>query len=70
MSVETIDVYKFQAEEELQTETKRWMRPMIIHQLLEEMVQEYIVGKYRCTVTPDDDKVHTDQGWTFTSRKG
>ncbi|XP_012687959.1 HAUS augmin-like complex subunit 4 [Clupea harengus] len=46
------------AEEELQTETKRWMRPMIIHQLLEEMVQEYIVGKYRCTVTPDDDKFY------------
>lgn len=61
-----IPMNKFQAEEELQTETKKWMRPMVIYQLLEEMVQEHIVGKQRSTASPEDDKVlHTDKMWTF-----
>lgn len=46
------------AEEELQTETKKWMRPMVIHQLLEEMVQEHTVGKQRSAATPEDDKFY------------
>lgn len=39
---------------------------MIIHQLLEEMVQEHMVGKHRSTATSEDDKVvHIDKWWTF-----
>ncbi|XP_062391642.1 HAUS augmin-like complex subunit 4 [Sardina pilchardus] len=56
---ETIRKELEKAEEELQAETRKWMRPMIIHQLLEEMVQEYIVGKHRSTATPGNDKFYT-----------
>ncbi|KAL2095206.1 hypothetical protein ACEWY4_009925 [Coilia grayii] len=46
------------ADEELQAEMKKWMRPMIIHQLLEEMVQEHVVGKQKCMAMPEDDKFY------------
>ncbi|XP_063058698.1 HAUS augmin-like complex subunit 4 [Engraulis encrasicolus] len=46
------------AEGDLDCELKKWMRPMITHQLLEEMVQEHVVGKQRCKQTAEDDKFY------------